>query len=203
MKVGHETRQAGSRVAHEAVGQGKQVVAETRQQARNLVGEATKQIRTQAEEQQRRTADGLRSLGSQLESMADAGGQNGVAGDVARHGANVAQQTAGWLERQEPGALVQEVREYARRHPGGFLAGAALVGLLVGRLTRGVASADGDTPEAQPGPDRGGTGSRPQGPPEPTGRRPQGPTSATGLPPLGTGSTPPLGNLNAGEGMIR
>ncbi|MEK8109106.1 phage holin family protein [Micromonospora sp. M12] len=48
------------------------------------------------------------------------------------------QQAAGWLDEREPGEVLDEVRTYARRNPGTFLAGAAVAGLLVGRLTRGL-----------------------------------------------------------------
>lgn len=143
MKVGHEAAQAGGQVARQAAGQGKQVVTESRQQARNLMGEASAQLREQAGTQQKRAAEGLRALGTELQSMASKSEQDGMAGQVVRRASDAAQQAAGWLEGQEPGALVDEVRDYARRHPGAFLAGAAVAGLLVGRLTRGL-TATGD-----------------------------------------------------------
>jgi hypothetical protein len=143
-EVGHQAAQAGSQVAQQAAGQGKQVVGETRQQARNLAGEASAQLRQQAETQQKRTAEGLRALGTELQSMASKSEQDGPASDVVRRASDAAQQAAGWLEQREPGELVNEVRDYARRHPGTFLAGAAVAGLLVGRLTRSLATAGGD-----------------------------------------------------------
>jgi hypothetical protein len=51
---------------------------------------------------------------------------------------------AGWLESREPGDLVAEVRSYARRNPGTFLVGAALLGVVAGRLTRNVAAVSSD-----------------------------------------------------------
>ncbi|MGC5020972.1 hypothetical protein [Micromonospora sp. DT47] len=139
-KVGHEAAQAGGQVARQAAGQGKQVATETGRQARNLVGEASEQLRQQAEAQQKRAADGLRSLGAELQSMASRSEQDGVASDMVRRASGTAEQAAGWLEGREPGELVNEVRDYARRHPGTFLAGAVVAGLLVGRLTRNVAA---------------------------------------------------------------
>ncbi|MEV0396309.1 hypothetical protein [Polymorphospora rubra] len=154
-QVGREATHAGGQVAQQAAGQGRQVVAETRRQTRNLAHEATAQMREQAEQQQKRAAGGLRALGSQLESMADSSGQDGVASEVVRRGADAANQAASWLEDREPGAVVQEVRDYARRHPGAFLAGATLAGLLVGRFGRALTSGDGaparqSTPDHQP-----------------------------------------------------
>jgi len=54
---------------------------------------------------------------------------------------------ADWVDEHGPEALVEETRDYARRHPGMFLGMATLTGLVVGRLTRGTIanqrSADG------------------------------------------------------------
>ncbi|MFI1196436.1 hypothetical protein ACH4T9_24720 [Micromonospora sp. NPDC020750] len=151
--VGRDATQAAGQVSHQAVEQGREVAAETRRQARNLVEEATSQARQQAEQQQRRAADGLRTLGTQLRSMADDGHQEGVAADLVRRGADAAQQAAGWLDNREPGDLLDEIRDYGRRHPGTFLAAAGIAGLLAGRLGRALSSGqDGSTaqPSGQP-----------------------------------------------------
>jgi len=55
------------------------------------------------------------------------------------------------------------VRQYARRRPGAFLAGAALLGLAVGRLGRGVKDAGGSSPSLPP-PPPSGYGYEPPGP---------------------------------------
>ncbi|MFV2025710.1 hypothetical protein ACFHWV_13900 [Micromonospora sp. LOL_028] len=91
--------------------------------------------------------------------MADKGQPDGLAGDLARRASDAAQQAAGWLENRQPGELVDEVRQYARRHPGTFLAGAAFAGLLVGRLSRSLSG--GQTGSGQQNQqDRGGDGHR-------------------------------------------
>lgn len=157
-EIGHKTAQAGGQVARQAAGQGKQVATETRRQARNLAGDASAELREQAGMQQKRVADGLRALGTELQSMASKSEQDGVASEVVRRASDAAQQAAGWLEGREPGQLVDEVRNYARQHPGTFLAGAAVAGLLVGRLTRNLAGGDG-------GPHGDGHGQEPAGMP--------------------------------------
>ncbi|TDC85074.1 hypothetical protein E1193_03990 [Micromonospora sp. KC606] len=128
------------------------MASESRQQARTLVTDVSTQARAQAQEQQQRAADSLRTLGSQLRSMADGGDPDGLAAQVVRRSATAAEQAAGWLDSRQPGDLVREVRDYASRHPGTFLAGAAIAGLLAGRLTRALNSGQ------DAGEGRGGTG---------------------------------------------
>ncbi|MEU4551494.1 hypothetical protein EV382_4700 [Micromonospora violae] len=168
-RVGQQAAQAGGQVAHTAAEQGGQVAAEARRQAQQLTGEATGQLREQAQSQQRRAAEGLRDLGQNLSSMAERDGDSGLAGQVVRKAADAAQQAAGWLDEREPGEVLDEVRTYARHHPATFLAGAAVAGLLVGRLTRGLtapASGNGQ------GGNSSGAPSPAQGAPVDTGEQP-------------------------------
>jgi hypothetical protein len=65
--------------------------------------------------------------------------------DLAEQAAGRVDDAAGWLERHEPGEVLDSVRGLARRRPGAFLAGAALLGVLAGRLTRGAVDANRDT----------------------------------------------------------
>ncbi|MFJ6166027.1 hypothetical protein ACIQH6_13010 [Micromonospora orduensis] len=160
-RVGHQATQAGGQVAQTAAAQGGQVAAEARRQAQQLTGQATGQLREQAQTQQKRAAEGLRDLGRELGSMAERDGDSGLGGHAVRRVGDAAQQAAGWLDEREPGEVLDEVRTYARRHPGTFLVGAAVAGLLVGRLTRGltgsasgdggIGSAGGGAPPAPPG----------------------------------------------------
>lgn len=122
--------------------QSREVVSEATRQARDLYAEARDQLTRQAGEQQRRAATGLRSLADEMHSMAEYSGQTGPVTEIARQAAARVHDAAGWLEWREPGDLLGEVREYARRDPGTFLAGAALLGVLAGRLTRNVGSSD-------------------------------------------------------------
>jgi hypothetical protein len=63
------------------------------------------------------------------------------------------------MEQGGPQGVLDDVSRFARRRPGMFLAGAAGIGFVVGRLVRaGVASQeDGDqsTPTAYPAPPNG------------------------------------------------
>ena len=70
--------------------------------------------------------------------------QDGVATDLARQAADRARTAAGWLADRDPGSLLDEVRTFARRKPGTYLALALGAGVLAGRLTRGLTAPTDD-----------------------------------------------------------
>ena len=128
-EVRHETAD----VAHEAA-----------DQARDLLGEARAGLSSQASEQQGRAAASLRTLGDELGRMAEQS-DGGLATDLVRQVADRTGGVATWLEDREPGDVLHEVTDFARRRPGVFLAVAAGVGVLAGRLTRGLKDAPSGT----------------------------------------------------------
>ena len=135
-------KESGQRVAGTAAEQGKNVLAEGKAQARNLTQEVGQQAHEQSRVQKDKAASGLRSLGTELQSMANAqGGQSGLATDLAQQAAAKVHDLAGWLDQREPGELLDEVRALARRKPGTFLLGALAAGVVAGRLTRGAVDA--------------------------------------------------------------
>jgi hypothetical protein len=136
--VGRTAADAGRQVAGTAAEQAANVAQEVKTQARDLLGEARGQAQGQARAGQQKAADGIRSLSQELREMAEGGQQSGMASEVARQAADRADNLAEWLGRREPGDLVDEVRSFARRRPGAFLLGAAVAGVVVGRLTRGA-----------------------------------------------------------------
>ncbi|MGI8446881.1 MAG: hypothetical protein ACR2MP_06810, partial [Streptosporangiaceae bacterium] len=93
---------------------------------------------------QQRLASELRSAGDELRSMAESSEQGGTASELARQIASRAQDAGQWLEARGPAEVVSEVQAFARRRPGLFLAVAAGVGLVAGRLTRGIKDASSD-----------------------------------------------------------
>ena len=150
-EVGRTAADAGGNVAHTTKEQAGNVVGEAKQQARDLVGEARTQARTQAGAQKGRAVETLRTLGGELDEMAQQGGQSGIATEVARQVAQRTHALADHLDRHEPADLLEQVRSYARRRPVAFLAGAAVAGILAGRLTRNLASSDDDAPRGLTG----------------------------------------------------
>ena len=123
-------------VASTTADQARNVAGEARTQARTLITETRTQVNQQAAVQKDKAVGGLRRLAGDLRSMADNGQQSGMASDLAREAADKAHELAGWLEGRQPGDVLTELRDLARRRPGAFLLGAAAAGVLAGRLTR-------------------------------------------------------------------
>ncbi|MBS0022911.1 hypothetical protein [Microbacterium paraoxydans] len=113
------------------------VAHEATDQVRELYRQTTAELSEQAAVQQRRVADGLRSVSGELGSMAE-NAQGGVAADLVRQASTRLQGIAGWIGDRDPGSVLTEVKSYARAKPGTFIAVAALAGLVVGRLTRAL-----------------------------------------------------------------
>jgi hypothetical protein len=156
--VGRSASEAGGHVAQTAADQAREVVSETARQARDLLDEAGGHARDQASVQQQKAASQLRSVADELWEMTAKGGQSGVATEVAQQAAERIHGMASWLEQREPADVLQAVRDFARRRPGVFLAGAVAAGLAAGRLTRGMTDAarsGGQRPDPQrPDPQR-------------------------------------------------
>jgi hypothetical protein len=91
----------------------------------------------------------------------------GLAPEIARQAAERTRGVASWLDEREPGALVEEVRRFARRKPGAFLAGAAIAGVLAGRLTRGAVAAASDDSSGDSSGSNGAPAVRPMPTPPP------------------------------------
>jgi hypothetical protein len=144
--VGQTAAQAGGQVASTAADQARQVTQETRRQAQDLVAQGRQQLQDQARTGQQKAGQGLSDIAQQLRTMVEGGGQtpSGPAADLVRQAGDKVDEIAGWLQNREPGDLVNEVRAFARRKPGVFLLGAALAGVVAGRLTTGVVAAHKD-----------------------------------------------------------
>ncbi|WP_431219620.1 hypothetical protein [Leifsonia xyli] len=144
-RVAGSAKEAGKDVAGTAKEQAKNVAGEAKYQAKDLYRQTRDELRDQAAQQQQRVAGGLRSVGDELEQMASSSDQNGVASDLVRQAAQRTHSIASWLDQRDPGSLLNEVKSYARRNPGTFIAAAAIAGALAGRLTRALASGASDS----------------------------------------------------------
>jgi hypothetical protein len=138
--VAGDAKSAASDVAGTAKDQVKRVASEATDHAKQLYGQASEGLKEQAGQQQERAAGGLRSLSDQLSSMADKSDDDGIAQKVVRDLSHRAGSLAGFLEGRDPGSLLDEVKSYAARKPGTFIALAAGAGILAGRLTKALAA---------------------------------------------------------------
>jgi hypothetical protein len=132
------------------------VAHEAKSAARGFFRETRVQLADQASTQQHRAAGAMRSTADDLVGMADSG-SGGAAAGLVRGLGNQTRQVASWLEEREPADLVEELRGFARRHTGAFLAAAVGVGILAGRLTRAMMPS-GDSGSSGTGGTTGGYG---------------------------------------------
>lgn len=137
--VGHDAKEGARQVAQTAGAEAQAVVGEAKAQVSSLYEQVRFDVTGQAREQTQRAASGLHGLAGELTQMADGNAPgSGMAAGLARQAAERVDAAAGWLEGREPADLLEDVRRYARRNPGTFLAACAVVGFVGGRLTRGL-----------------------------------------------------------------
>lgn len=169
-QVAEEAKQGGQHVAGVAKEEAVKVASTVGDQAKSLLSQGRSELSDQAGTQKQRLAEGLMSLSVELDSMAQNSEQSGPATDLARQAAQRSQDFAGWLEDNEPGAALEEVKRFAQRRPGTFILLAAGVGLLAGRLTRGLTGGSDDAPRAFP--EAPAAGPIPPAPVPPVGTQP-------------------------------
>lgn len=144
-QLGHEGAETAKQVGHTAKQEAGKVAHEAKAQVRGLVDELGSDLRSQAGAQQQKVAQGLRSMSDELRSMANNSEGSGTATSLVDQAAGKAGDVADWLDNRDPGSLLEEVKGFARRRPGVFLAVAAGAGLLAGRLARGMTGQDSAT----------------------------------------------------------
>ena len=135
-----EAGAAGHRVADTAKEEARSVATEAKFQVRKLADRVGGEVRSQASTQQHRAAGGIRDVGSQFSEMAATTTSSGLARDLVETVGARADSVASWLDQREPQDLLEEVKRFARRRPGVFLAIAAGAGVVIGRLTRSLAT---------------------------------------------------------------
>jgi hypothetical protein len=156
--IAEDAKQAGGRVAESAKEGVSNVAEETKSQARRLAGEAASELRVQAADQQHRVADQLRTAGDELDQMARASSNRGMATELVHEAAYRTSTIAQWLEARDPDSVLWEVKQFARRRPGVFIAAAIGVGIVAGRVTRALAESSADAGDASGGTTGGSVG---------------------------------------------
>lgn len=162
---------------------------EARSEVQSLWSNASEQLRGQAATGQQQLSELLHSLSGELGEMASKSDNTGPLTALAKQAAAKGGEWSHWLANSEPADVLTGLRRFARRRPFVFLASAALAGVVVGRLGRGLMAA-GDNDHTASRMVGGSTGS---------------PTAATGsnaptgitydeLPSFGTEEVPRVGS---------
>lgn len=134
----------GRQVADVAQGEAKKVASEASTQVRGLLHETTTQLEDQGRTQRDRLVEVLRSFGDDLDTMASSA-DNTMASNLAHEVADRSRGLSRQLDGREPRELLEDVRSFARRKPGAFLAGSLIAGVIAGRLARGAKDAGGSS----------------------------------------------------------
>jgi hypothetical protein len=96
-------------------------------------------VEDQSRTQRDRLVDTMRTFSNDLDGMAEQ--RSGLASDAAREVANRVRSFGQQLDGREPTELLDDLRSFARRRPGMFLAGSVVAGVVVGRFLRGAREA--------------------------------------------------------------
>ncbi|MFT2707086.1 hypothetical protein [Clavibacter zhangzhiyongii] len=131
------------------------VASEAKSQAQDLLAQTRDQLREQTGVQQERAAGSLRTLSDELRDMGDKSESTGLASELVSQVAHRAGSAASYLEGRDPGTLLQDVTDFARRRPGLFVGLAVVAGVAAGRLTRSLTSEAHDRKEAEQAPAAG------------------------------------------------
>ncbi|WP_375430391.1 hypothetical protein [uncultured Friedmanniella sp.] len=135
----------GQQVAGVAKEQAAAVTAEASTQVKDLLDQGRTELSSQVGTQQQRLSTLVHSFAEELGSMGSSADKPGPLSDLAKQGSRTVGELAHRLENSEPGDLLEDLRNFARRRPVVFLTSAALAGVVVGRLSRSLASEAHDT----------------------------------------------------------
>lgn len=131
--------------AAEAADRAKETFAEAKVQVSDLWQQSRTELSEGAGVQLQRLSTGARSIADELSSMASASDEPGIASDVARRASGYLSTASEWLENRGPEEVLSDVKQFARRSPGTFIAIAAGLGLVAGRVTRSLRADAADT----------------------------------------------------------
>ncbi|PRY68061.1 hypothetical protein B0I08_105226 [Glaciihabitans tibetensis] len=191
--VAGDAKEATQQVAGTAKEEASKVAGEVKTQAKDLFKQTSSELKEQAGAQQQRAAAGLHTLSDELKSMADNSDGGGVAADLVQQVASRASGVASWLEDRDPGTLLDDVRDFARRKPGTFIGLAAVAGVLAGRLTRSLVSGGDD--------DDSDAASAPSTSTSSTARRATSPATHVAAPPV-SGTPPTVTGVGGDAGFV-
>ncbi|MEV0949517.1 hypothetical protein [Promicromonospora sp. NPDC050249] len=151
--------EAGRETVRDAKERARDVAHEAGDRTRGLVDRTRNELGSQVASQQQHLAGGLRALGDELSQMSSGTQDPGYATDLVQRAGEATGHVAQWFEEREPGDILHEVEDFARRRPGMFILMAAGAGLLVGRFLRGAKDAPSSDASSGEAPGGAATGS--------------------------------------------
>lgn len=114
------------------------VASEAVDHVRTLVDQLRAQVDQQSREQLSRLSTSVRQFAEELDHMVESGGGDGPATTLVREASRRARALSDQLSDHTGGSLLGEIESTARRRPGMFLLGAAVAGVVAGRLAKDV-----------------------------------------------------------------
>ena len=116
--------------------QGAEVARDAKEHAQDLMGQTRDQLRAQANDQMRSLAETVHAIAQQLDGLTNGQPQQGMVLDMANQIASSAHRIGDHLDQGGMQAVVGDVKQFARRRPGAFLAASLLGGVVAGRMLR-------------------------------------------------------------------
>lgn len=151
-------KQQASEVVDSAKQQASEVAQQASAEARNLLEEARTRVEEQTAESTAKLGENLSRLGAEALALAD--GRPAEAPNVQRYVRqagerlmDAAEQAYGIsddVKSRGMGGLLTDVQSFARRRPGVFLLGTAVLGVAAGRAVRNAKEEDGEEMAALP-----------------------------------------------------
>jgi hypothetical protein len=184
----------GAQLAGTAKDEAADVVAEAKEKATDLLGDVKSQADEQSKAQLKNLASKIGELADELDDLVRGSDASGTVSGVAQQLADKTRQLSSHLDSRQPLDLLEDVRGFARRRPVAFLGGAAVAGVLAGRLTRGAKAAQGSDTSVSGATSSGATAPAPATTPPPTTSAPTGAFAS----PVGTSVDDVPPNQNTG-----
>lgn len=131
-----QAREATGEVAGTALDQARTVAGEARRQAGSAVGDLRGRVADEVAGQTRRAAGTVHQWADDLAELARNAPGDSPARSLVSQVADGGHRAADYLDRHGVEGMTEDLKGFARRRPGAFLAGAALAGLAVGRMAK-------------------------------------------------------------------
>ncbi|MFI9150606.1 hypothetical protein [Streptomyces sp. NPDC053367] len=134
--VAAQAQQAAGEVAGTATQQAKTVAGEARAQAGSAIRDLGQRLLDENQGHVERLAGTVRQWADDLAGMAQNASGDSPARDLTAQAADQGHRAADYLDKAGLEGMADDLRTFARRRPAAFLGGAALAGLVVGRLAK-------------------------------------------------------------------